>query len=165
MQTPYRKPGKYANKKHDPLLTEEKVNALKNRLKKLKELHPKLTAEVAKHAEMGDFSENAEYQHAKWQLRRTNRSIQTIENRLNHAVIVKPPKQNNTVDLYHKVTVKIGNEKKTFQILGSSETNPKKGIISNQSPIGLALMGKKVGDKVRIILAKKEVEYEIISIK
>jgi transcription elongation factor GreA len=165
MQTPYRKPGKYSNLKPDPLLTEDKVRALENKVKRLYEQRPALAAEVARLAEMGDFSENAEYQHAKWQLRRLNSAIEKTEDRLNHAVVIKSPKQNNVVDLLHRVTVKVGGEQKIFQILGSSETNPGKGIISNNSPIGVALMGQSVGDKVKVKLADKEIEYEIIGIE
>jgi len=165
MQTPYRKPGKYSNLKADPLLTKDKIKALENKLSKLKKRHPELASEVSRLAEMGDFSENAEYQHAKWQLRRLNSSIKTTEYRLNHAILIKTPKQKLTIDLLHKVTVQISGKEKILQILGPSETNPQKGIISNQSPIGAALLGHKIGDKVNITLANKEVEYEILKIE
>ena len=58
-----------------------------------------------------------------------------------------------------------GNNQKTYQILGASETNPRQGIISHHSPLGAALMGRKVGEIVKIRLANKEVEYRIIKIE
>lgn len=164
MQIPYRKPGKYASSQPEPFLTEEKVEKLKEKLKKLKNARPELAIEVARHAEMGDFSENAEYQHAKWQLRKLNRNIEITENRLNHAIIIQKPRQNKTVELTHKIRVMIGNEEKILQILGGLETDPKKGIISKDSPVGKALLGKKVGETVKIPLSGREVEYKILDI-
>jgi len=165
MRTPYRKPGKYTNMKIDPLLTEDKIVALENKLKRLKEQRPKLAALVAEFAQMGDFSENAEYQHAKWQLRRLNRSIEVTKNRLDHAVLIEKPKQYDSIDLLHNVTVLVNGKEKKLQIVGPSETNPQKGKISNSSPVGKALLGRKLGDVITIILANKKVEYTITNIE
>ena len=84
---------------------------------------------------------------------------------MNHAVIIEPQKQTNTVQLGHTVTIDSNKKQKSYLILGSSETNPEQGIISHNSPIGSALIGRKVGDFVKIKLANKEVEYKIIKIK
>jgi transcription elongation factor GreA len=57
-----------------------------------------------------------------------------------------------------------GGKEKTYLILGSSETNPSAGIISRNSPLGAALLGRKAGDIVEVFLANKKTEYKIISI-
>lgn len=152
--------------KSDPLLTEGKLNELKNKLRRLKNIsQPHAIEEVKRLAELGDFSENVEYQIAKGRLRGINDSILKIENQLKHAVIITPQKQIETVQIGHKVTVQSDNKARTYQILGSSETNPHKGIISYNSPIGAALIGRKVGDVVKTKVDHNEVAYKIIRIE
>lgn len=165
MRVPIRKPGKYTHLKPDPHLTEDKLSELKNKLARLKKSHPAAAAEVARLAEMGDFSENVAYQMAKGHLRGINQRILELEDYLNHAVIIKPLKNTETVQLGHRVTIETAGQQKSYLILGSSETDPGKGIISHNSPIGSALMGRKVGDKVKIQRANKEIECEIIKIE
>lgn len=166
MRIPIRKPGKYALLLPDPLLTEGKIAELKNKLSTLKNISkPKAMAEVARLAQTGDFSENAGYQFAKGKLRGINNGIITIERQLRQAVIIEPQQQTETVHISHKVTVMNNERKQTFHILGSSETNPAKGIISHNSPIGAALLGHKVGDTVTVVLAKGNVAYTILKIE
>jgi transcription elongation factor GreA len=68
------------------------------------------------------------------------------------------------VDLGHTVCVDVKGTEKKYTILGSSQTDPSKGIISHNSPIGLALLGKKVGDEIHVELGGKGVVYRILSI-
>ncbi len=164
MQTPKRKLGKYAHLKPDANITEAKYNELKRMLERMKKRQPRAAAEVKLLAEMGDFSENAEYQIAKGRLRGLNQRILDIEDHLKRANIIKTPDNADIVRLGHKVTVEINGKQKEYLILGSSETNPLKNIISNNSPIGSALMGRKAGDRVKVRLKNKEVEYKIIKI-
>jgi transcription elongation factor GreA len=69
------------------------------------------------------------------------------------------------VGLGNIVTVEIDGRQKTFQILGSSETDPQKGVISHSSPIGMALMGCRVGDVAEVKLKDKTVEYKVLRIE
>ncbi|MFA5359959.1 MAG: GreA/GreB family elongation factor [Patescibacteria group bacterium] len=165
MQLPWRKPGKYTYLKPDQNLTEDKYNELKNKLERLKFNRPRLAEEVKKYASDGDFSENAAYQIAKGKLRGMNQRILEIEEHLKRAVIIKPNKNSGMVQLGNSVTIEANSKEKTYLILGSSETNPQKGIISHNSPIGASLMGKKIGDKIKIKLADREIEYKIIKIE
>ncbi len=165
MQVPYRKPGKYMIQKSDPLITGAKLTELEKELTKLKKIRPGAAAEVSRLAEMGDFSENVEYQLAKGRLRGINNAIFKIANQLNQAVVIKPQTQTNEVQIGHIVTIETENGPKTYQILGSAETNPGTGTISHNSPLGSALMDKKVGDVIKIKLTNKEIEYKIIEIK
>lgn len=164
MQIPYRKPGKYSQTKHDPLMTEDKFRELKRDLLRLKEKRPKAAAEVARLAELGDFSENVEYQLAKGRLRGINDAILKIDYQINHAEIIAP-KKGGAVAIGSTVTIENEGKQKTYQILGSSETNPTRGIISHTSPIGAVLLGKSVGDTVGILIAEKKIEYTIITIE
>lgn len=164
MRTLNRKSEKSRQIQHDPLMTEVKLAELKNKLARLKSVRPEAAAEVSRLAQLGDFSENAEYQTAKGCLRGINNGIESIENQLNHAVIITPQKQTDIVQIGHTVTVAEGDKQKTFLILGSAETNPAKGVISHNSPIGAALIGCKVGDDVTIKLAAREATYRVVKI-
>jgi transcription elongation factor GreA len=120
---------------------------------------------VARLAELGDFSENVEYQLAKGRLRWINDRILKLEREINDAEIIAPNKKTDTAQVGHTVTVECAGTTKTFQILGSSETRPEEGIISHTSPIGLALMGKRVGDVVKVKIGERQIEYKIKEIK
>lgn len=163
MQIPYRKPGKFSQTKLDPFLTKAKFDELKNKLEKLKNFNrPRATEEVRRLAELGDFSENVEYQMAKGRLRGINEKILILENQLRQAVIIAPQTKTGATQIGSTVTITDGKKEKTYQILGSSETNPQRGVISHNSPLGAALIGRKIGEKIKMKLKDKEVEYKII---
>ncbi len=165
MRVPTRKPGQYANLKPDPYITEEKFKELQNKLVKIKAGQPHAIQEVKRLAADGDFSENAAYQIAKGRLRGLNQRMLEIEDHLKRAIIIKPLGNNEKVRLGNKVTVGISGKIKTYLILGSSETNPQAGIISHNSLIGAALLGRKTGETIKIRLARTEVEYKIMKIE
>lgn len=166
MRVPTRKPGQHTHDKPDPYITEDKFCELKNNLERLIKIsRPRAAEEVKRLALMGDFSENAAYQIAKGKLRGVNQRILDIEAHLKTARVIKSPDKNNRVQLGHHVTVEINGKQKTFLILGSSETDPGSGVISHNSPIGSALMGKRTGETIKIKLAEREVEYKIIKIE
>lgn len=146
-------------------MTQAKFDELNAKLERLKSIRPTAAKEVARLAELGDFSENVEYQLAKGRLRGINSGILKLERQLNDAEIIAPSKKTNTVQVGHTVTIECNGKPKTYQILGSSETKPEKGIISHNSPIGSALLGHRVGDVVKIVVGEKEVKYEVIKIQ
>lgn len=165
MQIPYRKPGEFTSIAPDPHLTQAKFDELTQKLKKLKAVLPNAISELQRLAEMGDFSENAAYQMAKGRVRSLNDKIFGIEEHLKQAIIIKLDNNNRQVHLGSKVAVMIDGKEKTYQILGSSEVDLAQGIISHNSPIGQALMGKSARDVFKIQLAKGEVEAEIIRVE
>jgi len=166
MRTPKRKPGKYALEKKDFHITENKYNRLKAELERLEKIdRPPAIKEVKRLALMGDFSENAAYQIAKGKLRSINRRILKVKDFLNHAEIIRPGANKDVVGLGSKVTLESEGKEKKYQILGSAETNPERGIISQNSPLGKALLGKGAGQKVEIKLPKKTTTYKIIKIE
>ncbi len=164
MQLPYRKPGKYSQVPTDNLMTEAKFKELQKKLASLKASQPQAARDVARLAEMGDFSENVEYQLAKGRLRGINQNITKIEFDLEHAEIIQTNKNSDRVEIGSTVTVDSEKGTNAFQILGSSETNPAKGIISHTSPIGSALLGHRAGEKIKIHIGNKDVEYTIVKI-
>jgi len=162
MRVPIRKGDKRLGQKPDPYLTEEKFIELKNKLEKLKNVsRPREAAEVRRLAEMGDFSENAGYQLSKGRLRGINQRIIDIENHLKVAVIIKANPNLKTVQIGSRVTLEKGGRQKIYTILGSSESDPLNSVISHGSPLGAALIGHFVGDKIKLMLADKELEYII----
>jgi len=164
MRVPIRKGGEFTHIVPDPYLTFGKFCALKEEIKQLKAALPQAIAEVRRLAEMGDFSENAAYQMAKGRLRGLNQRLLDLEEQIKLAIVIKPGVNKNQVQLGSQVTVETFGRQKTYLILGSSEINIQKNIISHNSPIGAALMDKKAGDTVKIQLADKEIECRIIKI-
>lgn len=165
MRVPIRKPGKYTHNKIDGHMTREKYEELKKKLEKWKKFsRPQAAEEVKRLAAFGDFSENAEYQIAKGRLRSLNQRILETEDILKRAEIIDKNNGRDIVSIGSTVTIETGGKQRIYQILGSSETDPSQGIISNKSPIGSALIGRRVGDEVRISLQNKEVKYKIIKI-
>ena len=164
MRLPIRKGGKYTFIKPDPYLTSAKAEELKKRLERLEKVaQPRAIKEVSRLAEMGDFSENAAYQMAKGKLRGINQEIIELREYLNQAIIIKPS-QSGRVELSSRVEVDMDGQTKSFLILGSEETNPSEGIISHHSPLGAALLGRQVGDKINLKLANRWLKIRIIKI-
>ncbi len=166
MRLPIRKADKYTYLKTDPYITSAKFNELnKKREKLIKVSRPKEAEEVKRLALMGDFSENAGYQIAKGRLRGINQRILDIENILKNAIIIQTDQSNEIIQIGNTVTLSRDGKKKDYQILGSEETNPSAGVISHNSPLGSALIGKKVDEEITINLGQKIVSYKIVKIK
>ncbi|MBU1203130.1 GreA/GreB family elongation factor [Patescibacteria group bacterium] len=165
MRVPIRKGGQYTFMKSDPFMTAEKLAELKVSLEKLKKhIQPELAKEVKRLALMGDFSENAAYQIAKGRLRSTNERISRLTKQISSAQIIEPNKKNQVVQIGSVVTVEVNTQTKNFQILGSLESDPAKGVISHVSPLGQELLGKKIGDIVELKREDQTIKYKIIKI-
>lgn len=165
MRVPYRRGEAGARPKLNPYLTPAAYDKLKAKLEHLKKVTRfRLMQEVATLAEGGDFSENAGYQIAKGRLRGVNQLILDIEQQLKEAVIIKADISSDIVQVGSTVVVKIDGVEKKYTILGSTEVDPSKYIISSDSPIGQALIGKKVGQKTYIGTPYKK-EIEIVKLE
>lgn len=149
----------------DNLLTPAKIARLKvERDDLVKRERPIAAAEVQRTAEMGDLSENAGYQAAKAHLRRVNNRILWIEARLADAVPIAAGGGNGTIQVGSTVKVAVDGREMTFELVGSQETNPSRGRISHRSPIGLALLGARVGDDVVVKLPDRVITYHVLLI-
>jgi transcription elongation factor GreA len=171
MQVPIRKGDKVPRPKADPFMTTAKFEELTAKLQKWKTVNrPREAAEVARLALMGDFSENVGYQVAKGRLRGLNQRILDTENLLARAEIITPDDNTGVVRLGHQVTIeKSGSgpasaRQRTYQILGAAETDPGQGVISHSSPLGAALLGRRLGASVEVELQGATVEYKIVKI-
>lgn len=162
MRVPYRKPGKFTNLKPDPNITPAKKAELEADLERLKKKRPHAAKEVQLHAQNGDFSENAEYQLAKRRLRGINCRILELEDHLKRAIVIEKS-TSDAVALGDTVTITMDGEEKTYTILGPSETDPNKNIISHLSPIGSALVGKTSGDEFELEIAGKTRQCVILA--
>jgi transcription elongation factor GreA len=148
-------------------LTKEKLKELTEELDNLKRVKRREVADSLEYAKsMGDLSENAEYQEAREMQAEVEERVSKLENILKNAVIMHAH-SGGAITIGSTVVVKKSGDKeaKTYQIVGSEEADISKGKISNQSPIGIAVMGKKVGDKFDIVTPKGKIGYEIIEIK
>lgn len=114
--------------------------------------------------EFGDLSENAEYQTARQEQEKLEARISEIENILNNVEVIKQPKGDSKVQLGSTVTLKNNGKTKKFQVVGTIEADPLEGKISDESPIGQALLGKKLGDDVEIKTPAETTTYKITDI-
>ena len=147
-------------------LTPEGAKKLQTELNQLLNVErAKVVAEVAEAAAQGDRSENAEYIYGKKRLREIDRRIRFITKRLDSAVIVKQETTHAEVRFGARVEVEDENGKTSrYLIVGPDEASPSDGRISFQSPLGKALMKRKVGDVVSVLRPAGEIELEIKAI-
>lgn len=146
----------------DYFLTKKKLEELKEELENLKTEGRKAIAEDLKTAkELGDLSENAEYIEARERQQRIEKKISEMEQMVRNAVVISTRKKHDEVEVGSSVEAEHDGEKVTFVIVGSNEANPIKGFISNESPLGQALMGHKVGETVVFKTPKGKSEYKI----
>lgn len=166
MRLPNRKPGKYTFAQFDPTMTEDKLKALQTKLNRIKKVSlPQAIKDTQTYGENGDFSENAEYQIAKGRLRGLLKAVDELQRQISQAVIIQPVLNNTTVQIGHSVTITTSGITTTYKILGPVEANPGAGIISHKSPLGLALLGHKVGDMITVLVGQKKQHYTIITIQ
>ena len=148
-------------------LTPEGLEKLQHELKKLIEVDRKdIIKKIKETREYGDLSENAEYDAARAEQSMIEGRIEELEAMLRKAeVIKKQPGSNGRVGIGSSVEVKVDGDDLTFRLVGSAESDPAGGLISSDSPLGKALIGSKVGDKVDVSIPDGgSVTYAIISI-
>ena len=135
---------------------------LESELEALLQSRKEISERIADARSYGDLSENAEYSSARDEQGINETRIVEIENILKNADIIKEGKK-NTVNLGSTVVLKNGSEVE-YKIVGAIEADPLDGKISNESPLGIELMGKKVGEKATISTLKGDTTYTIKSI-
>lgn len=144
-------------------LTDEGKQELEAELEELKSRRGAIADKIAEARDFGDLSENAEYDSAREEQGLVESRIAEIEDILLNAEPIKASKSTK-VTLGSKVELKTGKKTVIYNIVGPVEADPLEGKISNESPIGEALMGKKVSDTVTIKTPKGEIVYEIVKI-
>lgn len=151
------------------ILTYEGLKKLEDELQDLKVVRRKEVAQKIKEArEQGDLSENAEYDAAKDEQRDIETRIEDIEKILKNAeVVVEEEVDLDKISIGCQVRILDCefDEELEYKIVGSTEANSLKGRISNESPVGKALLGKKIGDMVKVETQAGELEYKVLSIQ
>lgn len=144
-------------------ITLEGKKELEAELAELKSRRGEVADKISEARDFGDLSENAEYDAAREEQGLLETRIAEIEEIVNNADIIKASSK-SAVGLGSKVELKIGAKKVAYTVVGPVEANPLEGKISNESPIGMALYGKKEGDKVTIETPKGDITYTIVTV-
>ena len=145
-------------------LTPKDIQMMKDELDYRRiQLRPKLLEAVKEARAFGDLSENFEYKAAKQEKNRNESRIRFLENMIRTAVVIDDRSSADTVGLYDKVTVYVeeDDETESYQIVTTMRQDALHGLISRESPVGRAVLGKKVGDRITIHV-NDDYSYDVI---
>lgn len=143
----------------------EELQAEFNELQKVK--RPAIVERVSVARSMGDLSENSEYTAAKEELELIDGRIDELAEIIKRATVIDDKKTssgNSMVQLGSKVTVSISGKKEIFTVVGEWEADPQDKKISHESPLGKALIGKTIGEKVEVEAPAGKIVYSVVSI-
>ncbi len=143
--------------------TAEGLENIQKEYADLKKQRVSAVEELTVARDMGDRSENAAYKSARWKLSSIDRRTRALERTLKNAIVVNRP-FTGMVDIGCQVTIVNQNTQFVYTIVGSYESNIGEGKLSIRSPIGSALLGKKVGERVSVFTPKGIVGYLILNI-
>ncbi len=145
-------------------LTAEGLDKLKAELNHLVTVErPRIAARIHEAKLDGDITENAEYEDAKQEQSFLEGRIATLEAQLKNAEVIAHA-NGDRVGIGSTVIIKGKEGEDQFTIVGSAEASPREGRISNESPVGIALMGKRKGDKVTVQAPAGPLDYTIVSV-
>ena len=125
---------------------------------------PEIAQRIHDAKEHGDLTENAEYEDAKNEQAFVEGRIQMVEALIKNATLIDEHHTNDHVQIGSTVKVSGPDGSQTFTIVGSTEAKPTEGRISNESPVGRALLGKKKGENVTVQVPAGDIDYKIVSI-
>lgn len=152
---------------HDEL-TQNDIKKMQEELDyRTNELMPELIEEVKRTRAFGDLSENFEYKAAKQEQNKNRSRIRYLENMIKTAHVIKDSSKADEVGLFDKVEIYIpeDDERQTIQVVTTVRTDPRKGLISKESPFGMQVLGKHVGDRFTVkVNDSYSYEAEILSI-
>lgn len=152
--------------KKDFYLTDDGVAKLKAELDDLvHNQRQKVAIRLKEAKEYGDLSENIQWDDAKDQQAFIEGRIAEIEHILKHSVAISLPKNSDAVSLGSTVHLELEGGRQKYTIVGSTEANPEEGKISNESPIGRALLGRKRGEEIEIEVPSGTMVYKISKIE
>lgn len=149
----------------EQIITQEGYNKLKEEHDYLSTVRRREIADRIERAkELGDLSENAEYSEAKDAQALNEGRIMEILNILKNVTIVNKASDSDEVSMGSKVNVKIDDKEKQYTIVSFNEADPVNGLISNESPLGMAFLGKKKGDTVKVETPRGVMSYKITKV-
>lgn len=147
-------------------ISKEGLEKLKVELEFLKTTRRKeLVERISAAKALGDLSENAEYHDAKDELGMTEARIQQIVEMMKNVSLIEAGESGGAIRIGSTVTVKINGKEKTYKIVGSNEADPVSGLISNESPLGSAFLGRSKGETVTVETPAGRNAYEILSVE
>jgi transcription elongation factor GreA len=146
-------------------LSPEGLDRLQAELDGLLAQRPEVIRRIATAREHGDLKENAEYHAAREEQGFLEGRIRSLEAKLKVAVVVAPTERGALVELGSHVNVEVDGEASTIQVVNAAEASAAEGRISSVSPVGAALMGRRVGDVVTILTPAGEVRYSVLGIE
>ena len=147
-------------------LTKEGLGQLKKEYDELMNTkRPDVLARVSQARNLGDLSENAEYVASREELSFVDGRIDELEELLKQVELISQSKSNNVVKLGSTVKVHDGKKHEVFTVVGEWEADPHEKKISHESPLGKALLGKKVGEKVEVDAPVGKIAYEILKVE
>lgn len=147
-------------------LSQERYSEISAELARLKSEGRREIAERLKQSkELGDLSENSDYQEAREEQARLETRIGELDETLATSTIIHKAGGAASIRVGSRIKVKKDGKVIEYFIVGSSEADPEKGFISNESPVGREFIGKKGGDEISVKTPKGEVHYSIISIE
>ena len=123
-----------------------------------------IAARIHEAKEHGDITENAEYEDAKNEQAFVEGRIQALSALVKNAVVIEENHSSTHVQIGSTVTIQSKDGKESFMIVGSAEAAPAEGRISNESPVGRALLGRKKGDEITVSVPAGDSKYKILSI-
>jgi transcription elongation factor GreA len=151
---------------NDQIISKDGYDKLQQELDCLiKEKRKEIAERIQRAKDMGDLSENAEYTEAKEAQAFNEGRIAELMTLLKNVVIVKNEGGKQEVGIGSNITTLVNGEEKKYTIVSFNEVDPAIGKISNESPLGIAFLGKKKGDKIKIATIRGEVEHEIIEVE
>ena len=140
------------------------LKKIKDELEYLKKVErPDVVAKISEAKAMGDLSENAAYAEAREHQAFIEGRILQLEDIIKNAVVIEK-KEGGAVTIGAAITVQGNGKTKEYKIVGSNEANPAEGKISNESPLGRAFLGRKIGDEVTVETPAGKIIYKILTI-
>ncbi|OGD34626.1 transcription elongation factor GreA [Candidatus Azambacteria bacterium RIFCSPLOWO2_01_FULL_46_25] len=147
-------------------LSEEGYEKLKQELEDLKTAKRReISLRIEEAKKLGDLSENSEYMEAKEAHEFNERKIAELEELFRNAVLISKHRKKGVVQIGSTMSIKTGGKTMAFTIVGSEESDPSAGKISNLSPLGMAFLDKKVGDMVEVKTPGGMAKYEVLEIQ
>ena len=147
-------------------LSQEGIETIKKELQELKtKKRQEIAARLQEAKDLGDLSENAEYFEAKEAQSLNENRIIELEKLLKNAVVIETSSEEDIVRVGSTIEVKSNNGAEIFNIVGSAEAEPQERKISNESPLGRAFLGRKIGDEIEVKTPGGITKYKIIKIE
>ncbi len=147
-------------------VSSDKLRKLQEELKNLRdEKIPTIAKRIDDARQMGDLSENAEYHAAREEMAWVQSRVLELEYIIQNAQIISEDVHSGTINIGSTFTVEVNGKNKDFTIVGGQEADPFNGKISNESPLGMAFLGKKKGDVVEVKIPAGVQKYKIVKVQ